>query len=104
MEHTSRNRSRGSDRYAKPSELLQQIGLMGKEVVKILKRMGWEVCDPKALQEHKLYYAPGGRAKGEMAVHGEDFFVGEGGSMHTFSTKVAFASCYRMKIGRQNRR
>ncbi|KAE8988345.1 hypothetical protein PF005_g24792 [Phytophthora fragariae] len=60
MEHTSRNRSRGSDRYAKPSELLQQIGLMGKEVVKILKRMGWEVCDPKALQEHKLYYAPGG--------------------------------------------
>ncbi|KAE9322404.1 hypothetical protein PR003_g17245 [Phytophthora rubi] len=70
MEHTSRNRSRGSDRYAKPSELLQQIGLMGKEVVKILKRMGWEVCDPKALQEHKLYYAPGGRAKGEMAVHG----------------------------------
>ncbi|KAG6604638.1 uncharacterized protein IUM83_13996 [Phytophthora cinnamomi] len=78
MEHSTRNRRRGSDPYGKPSELLQKIGLLGKEVVKILKRIGWEVCDPKALQEHKLYYVPGGRGKGELAVQGEDFFVGEG--------------------------
>jgi hypothetical protein len=51
---------------------------MGKEVVRILKDRGWEVRDPKALQHHKVYYAPGGRAKGELAVQGEDFFEGEG--------------------------
>ncbi|KAG2927840.1 hypothetical protein PC116_g5137 [Phytophthora cactorum] len=75
---SSRNRRRNPDPFGKPSELLQQIGLRGKEVVKILKERDWDVCDPKALQEHKLYYVPGGRAKGELAVQGEDFFVGEG--------------------------
>lgn len=35
MELSTRNRRRGSDPYAKPSELLQLIGPMGKEVVKI---------------------------------------------------------------------
>ncbi|KAG6963185.1 hypothetical protein JG688_00008268 [Phytophthora aleatoria] len=75
---SSRNRRRNPDPFGKPSELLQQIGLRGKEVVNILKERDWDVCDPKALQEHKLYYVPGGRAKGELAVQGEDFFVGEG--------------------------
>ncbi|ETI44628.1 hypothetical protein, variant [Phytophthora nicotianae] len=75
---SSRNRRRNPDPFGKPSELLQRIGLRGKEVVKILKDRDWEVCDPKALQEHKLYYVPGGKAKGDLAVQGEDFFVGEG--------------------------
>ncbi|KAH7465830.1 hypothetical protein KRP22_014832 [Phytophthora ramorum] len=76
--HSARSRRRGSDLQAKPSELLQKIGLIGKEVVRILKSRDWEVCDPKALQENKLYYVPSGRAKGEQAKQGEDFFVGEG--------------------------
>ncbi|KAG1684247.1 hypothetical protein DVH05_011496 [Phytophthora capsici] len=75
---STRNRRRGSDPFGKPSELLQQIGLRGKEVVRIIKTRGWEVCDPKALQEHKIYYVPGARAKGELAVQGMDYFVGEG--------------------------
>ncbi|KAK1933971.1 hypothetical protein P3T76_011731 [Phytophthora citrophthora] len=78
MEASSRNRRRRSDPFAKPSELLQRIGIRGKEVVRIIKTRGWEVCDPKALQEHKLYYVPGGRAKGEQGVQGVDYFVGEG--------------------------
>ncbi|KAG7375987.1 hypothetical protein PHYPSEUDO_014704 [Phytophthora pseudosyringae] len=77
MECSSRNR-RSSDPFGKPSELLQEIGLRGKEVVRILKDRNWEVRDPKALQEHKLYYVPGGRSKGDLAIQGEDFFVGEG--------------------------
>ncbi|EEY58701.1 uncharacterized protein PITG_10824 [Phytophthora infestans T30-4] len=75
---SSRDRRRNPHPFGKPSELLQKIGLRGKEVVSILKDRGWEACDPKALQEHKLYYIPGGKAKGEVAVQGEDFFVGEG--------------------------
>ncbi|KAL3666274.1 hypothetical protein V7S43_008525 [Phytophthora oleae] len=78
MEPSSRNRRRIPDPLGKLSELLQKIGIRGKEVVRIIKTRGWEVCDPKALQEHKLYYVPGGRAKGEQAVQGVDYFVGEG--------------------------
>lgn len=94
-EHFSRNRRRGSDPFAKPSELLQKIGLMGKEVVRILKDRNWVVCDPKALQEHKLYYVPGGRAKGEFAIQGEDVFVGEG-ELYAYILEKGQTTCVQL--------
>ncbi|EGZ29306.1 hypothetical protein PHYSODRAFT_469091 [Phytophthora sojae] len=76
----SRSRRRGVDSSdsRSPLELLKEIGIAGAEVVKVLKARGWEVCEPKGLEEHKRYYLPGGKAKGEEAKRGEDFVVGEG--------------------------
>ncbi|KAG7401294.1 hypothetical protein PHYBOEH_002098 [Phytophthora boehmeriae] len=61
-----------------PTELLQEIGLMGKEVVAILKERGWEVEEPSGLQQHKVYHTLEGRRKGNQAEQGTDYFVGEG--------------------------
>eukprot|EP00644_Phytophthora_capsici_P001918 jgi/Phyca11/107845/e_gw1.14.441.1 len=74
----SRRRAGDSSDHHSPSELLKQIGLAGPAVVKVLKGRGWEICEPKGLEEHKRYYLPGCRAKGDSAQHGEDYLVGEG--------------------------
>lgn len=76
----SRTRRRGADPadHRSPSELLKEIGIAGAEVVKILKGRGWEVSEPKGLEEYKRYYLPGGRARGDDANRGEDYVVGEG--------------------------
>ncbi|KAF4322211.1 hypothetical protein BBO99_00002826 [Phytophthora kernoviae] len=61
-----------------PTELLQKIGLLGKEVVAILIERGWEVEEPRKLQQHKVYHTLEGRTKGDQAEQGRDYFVGEG--------------------------
>ncbi|RLN31543.1 hypothetical protein BBJ28_00020045 [Nothophytophthora sp. Chile5] len=74
--HWTRRRGGGSQK--RPSELLVEIGISGRDVVRILTERGWEVREPKALEENKRYYAPGGRAKGSKAEHLKDLFIGEG--------------------------
>ncbi|KAG7375986.1 hypothetical protein PHYPSEUDO_014703 [Phytophthora pseudosyringae] len=77
---SSRTRRRGGEEsdLRSPSELLKEIGVAGAEVVKVIKGRGWEICEPKGLEEHKRYYLPGGRANGENATRGEHYVVGEG--------------------------
>ncbi|OWZ14765.1 hypothetical protein PHMEG_00011705 [Phytophthora megakarya] len=60
-----------------PRELLEQIGINGKEVVKIIKDRDWDIEEPHGLQQQKLYYLPG--TKGDQtARQNQHFFVGEG--------------------------
>ncbi|KAI9911863.1 hypothetical protein PsorP6_009672 [Peronosclerospora sorghi] len=64
-----------------PRELLTRIGINGKEVVKIIKSLGWNIVNPHGLQQDNLYYIPGAKEKEEQGIRvtqNEDFFVGEG--------------------------
>lgn len=64
-----------------PRELLAQIGISGKEVVKIIRDRSWDIVEPHGLQQQKLYYLPGAKEKakrGHETRQNEDFFVGEG--------------------------
>ncbi|POM70873.1 hypothetical protein PHPALM_12635 [Phytophthora palmivora] len=61
-----------------PRELLEKIGIKGKEIVKIIKDRDWDIDEPRGLQQQKLYYLPGAKEKGERAIQNHDYFVGEG--------------------------
>uniref|UniRef100_M4C6U0 Uncharacterized protein n=1 Tax=Hyaloperonospora arabidopsidis (strain Emoy2) TaxID=559515 RepID=M4C6U0_HYAAE len=65
-----------------PRELLAQIGISGKEVVKIIKARGWDIVEPHGLQQQNLYYLPGVLQKVEFSNYASrqhrDFLVGEG--------------------------
>ncbi|KAL3666273.1 hypothetical protein V7S43_008524 [Phytophthora oleae] len=87
----SRRRAGNSSDHQSPSELLKEIGLAGAVVVKVLKGRGWEICEPKGLEEHKRYYLPGGRAKGDGAKRGEDYLMGEG-ELYVYVLKKGGAS------------
>ncbi|RLN63387.1 hypothetical protein BBJ29_001735 [Phytophthora kernoviae] len=83
-----------------PTELLQKIGLLGKEVVAILIERGWEVEEPRKLQQHKVYHTLEGRTKGDQVEQGRDYFVGEG-ELYAFildqGRAVDYAICFQMK-------
>ncbi|KAG2770841.1 hypothetical protein PC129_g6385 [Phytophthora cactorum] len=61
-----------------PRELLEKIGIKGKEIVKIIKDRDWEIVEPHGLQQQKLYYLPGSKERRDKAKQNVDFFVGEG--------------------------
>ncbi|KAI9986036.1 hypothetical protein PInf_024878 [Phytophthora infestans] len=61
-----------------PRELLEKIGIKGKEIVKIIKDRDWGIVEPHGLQQQKLYYLPESKEKGDQAKQHEDYFVGEG--------------------------
>uniref|UniRef100_A0AAV1V3S9 Uncharacterized protein n=1 Tax=Peronospora matthiolae TaxID=2874970 RepID=A0AAV1V3S9_9STRA len=65
-----------------PRELLAQIGISGKEVVKIIRARGWDIVEPHGLQQQNLYYLPGVLQKVEFGNYAtrqhRDFLVGEG--------------------------
>ncbi|TDH69604.1 hypothetical protein CCR75_002263 [Bremia lactucae] len=61
-----------------PRELLEKIGISGKEVVKIIKDRNWNIEEPHGLQQQNIYHLPGRIDKNEEAIQNQDFFVGEG--------------------------
>uniref|UniRef100_H3HBR9 Uncharacterized protein n=1 Tax=Phytophthora ramorum TaxID=164328 RepID=H3HBR9_PHYRM len=60
-----------------PRELLKEIGISGKEVVRILKDKKWLVEKPHGLQQQNLYYVPKEQQDAEL-TQSTHFFVGEG--------------------------
>ncbi|KAF1777296.1 hypothetical protein GQ600_21750 [Phytophthora cactorum] len=61
-----------------PRELLEKIGIKGKEIVKIIKDRDWEIVEPHGLQQQKLYYLPGSKEREIKLNRMWIFFVGEG--------------------------